>query len=295
MDIIAAEVHRIYLSESILEKKHQILHLEGEGESIGAIGLTADNDKVIICAKYGVCIGDFSTGKINYIVKYPHTEEQAQRLRSNDGIIDPWGNLWIGVMNDFPITAKEGVCKEGFLYRVSADDLSISVMESHALIANGLAFSADGTRFYWTDLLTHTVWQYDYNHSTNTLSNKNPLINMKSVYGGMEAAEPDGLCLTQDGIFYQAVFGTSSVLKYNLLGEAEAKFNLPAERITCTAVGGKDDNDLFITTAHEHHTDWSSEIDANDKNGDLGGYLFRVKLEIPVNSKPEDRWTGRLE
>lgn len=296
MDIIAGEVHRISLDDDAenYEKHHDILSFDDDKESVGAIALTKDNNKILVCSKYGVCTGDFTTKKIEYLVKYPHSEEQARRLRSNDGIIDPWGNLWIGVMTDFPVTKDHGVSKEGFLYRVDAKDLSIQVMEKETSISNGLAFTADGKKFFWTDLLTFTVWQYDYDHATNTLSNKKPLLDTRSVYTDFESPEPDGLSMTKDGTFFQAVFSTSSVLQYDQTGSAVRKFQLPAQRVTCTATGGSSDNDLFITTAHAELMDSNYKFDANEKSGDLGGFLFRVKLDGQVNSKPKDIWGGKL-
>lgn len=276
------------------EKHHEVLSFEDNEESVGAICLTKDNDKILLCSKYGVCTGDFRTKDIKYFLKYPHSEEQARRLRSNDGIIDPWGNLWIGVMTDFPVTEVEGVQAEGLLYRVDANDLSILVMEKDTLISNGLAFSSDGKKFYWTDLLTFTVWQYDYEHSTKSLSNKRPLIDTRKVYPEFDSPEPDGLAFANDGNFFQAVFSTSSVLQYNDAGEPVGKIHLPAERVTCTALGGQNDDELFITTAHLHLSEKNYKIDANDKTKDLGGFIFRTKLNGKANSKPKGIWGGAL-
>lgn len=294
VDIIGAEVHRISLDKNadpVLS--HEVLHFNEDGESIGAICLTKDNNKILICSKYGVCIGDFDTHKINYLVKYPHSKEQARRLRSNDGIIDPWGNLWIGVMTDFPVTKAEGsVAREGMLYRVDCTDLSVKVMEKDTFISNGLAFNNDGTKFYWTDLLTFTVWQFDYNVHTNTLSNKQPLIDMKQVFPDEASPEPDGLSLANDGTFFHAVFSTSTVVEYNEAGEVLGKIKIPAQRVTCTALGGPDDDTLFVTSAHEHLADSEYNFDANDKLGDLGGFLFQVKLGRKVHSKTKNLWGG---
>lgn len=297
VDIIAAEVHRISLDDdaSNYSEHHEVLSFKDPAESIGAICLTNDNDKIIVCAKYGVATGDFLSKAITYFFKYPHNKEQQTRLRSNDGIVDPWGHLWIGVMTDFPITQAEGkVSPEGFLYRINANDLSVQIMEKGTYISNGLAFGEDGTKFYWTDLLTFTVWQFDYDHTTNTLSNKRPLLETKQVYPENNSPEPDGLSLAGDGHFYHAVFGTSSVLEYNSDGKPVRKYLLPAQRITCTAVGGKDDDELFVTTAHEHLAESNYKIDPTDHSGDLGGFLFRVKLPRKLHSKSKNLWGGEL-
>lgn len=290
MDIIQAEVHRIWLSDN---NRHDVVKMHTEGESIGAIALTSDENVLLVCAKYGVAKGDFLSGKVEYILRYPHTEAQKTRLRSNDGIVDPWGHLWIGVMNDFPITAKEGVKPEGRLYRINSQDLSIETMVSDTYILNGLNFSADGKRFFWTDSLTFTVWQYDYDYATNTLSNKRPLVDARTLFPDVASPEPDGFAISTDDDIFTAVFGTGQVVQVSE-SRAENRWKVPAERVTCVAIGGKDDNDLFVTTGHLELGDFEKEIDPSDKTGDLGGFLFRVRSEKPLKGKQKSVWGGKV-
>ncbi|GEQ71465.1 hypothetical protein JCM33374_g5149 [Metschnikowia sp. JCM 33374] len=244
VDIISAEVHRVSLEDdSKLAETHETLKFAQPGESVGAVLLTKDPDTVLVCAKYGVARANFATQEFSYLLKYPLSPESASKLRSNDGIIDPWGNLWIGLMNDFPTVKAQGkVEPDGLLYRISATDLSVKVMVEDALIPNGLAFSKDAS--------------------------------------------------TADGHIFQAVFGQSAVLKYDLNGQPEQKFIIPAERVTCTGLGGKNDDEMFITTGHQQLDDFSAEIDAFDHTGDLGGFLFRVKLDKKINSMPTGVWGG---
>lgn len=293
-DIILAEVHRVFLDDDDLEKRHQHFKISEPGESIGNVALTREPDTVLICAKYGIAIGSFTTGETKYLLHYEHNETQKGRLRSNDGIIDPWGNLWIGVMTDFHITQKEGgPSSEGFLYRIDAKDLSVKTMIEGAQISNGIAFSEDKTKLYWTDSLTYTVWQFDYDHTTVSLSNKKPIREFKSLYEGSDP-EPDGMALTNNGHFYHAVFGTGSAVDYDASGNVYRKFNLPAKRVSCVAVGGKDDNEIFFTTIFEHVDDFTKTVDAANKEGDLGGFIFRLKLDEKLHGQCPEEWGGQL-
>lgn len=294
VDIVLAEVHRVSLAdESKIEESHEVVTFSAPGESIGALFLTKEPNVVLVCAKNGVARADFSTKSVEYVFKYPQSEHKARILRSNDGILDPWGNIWIGLMNDFPVIKTQGkVNPDGVLYKIDAGDWSVKKMVEGALIPNGLAFSQDGKKFYWTDSLTFTVWQFDYDGSE--LSNRAPLVNMKEFYPEENSPEPDGLCMTKDGVIYDAVFGTSTVAKYTLSKELLAKYRFPASRITCTVIGGRNDDELFITTAHADHTDLDAPIDALDKSGDLGGFLYRVKLDEKANSQPKTVWAGGL-
>lgn len=293
VDIILAEVHRISLDNDDYASTHQVLRLAEKGESVGALALTKDNDVLILCTKYGLCKANFATGQVSYILKYPQSDERAHRMRSNDGIVDPWGNLWIGLMNDFPIGAAEGIQPEGCVYRIDAEDLSVTTMIEDSLIANGLAFSNDGTKLYWTDSLTFTLWQFDYDNATKTLSNRQPCMNAKAFFPGHASPEPDGLSMSSTGHIFHAVFGTSTVVDYTVDGELQGKYVLPAERLTCTCLGGKNNDTLFITSAHTKLDDFGASIDAGDKSGDLGGYLFATKL-LQANPRPKNVWGGQI-
>lgn len=293
VDIILAEVHRISLDNEDYEKTHEVLKFAEKGESVGAIALTKDNDVLLLCTKYGVCKGSFQTKQIEYILKYPVSDDKARRVRSNDGTIDPWGNLWIGVMNDFPTTAAEGVQPEGCLYRIDAKTLEVKQVLDKTLIANGLAFSEDGTKFYWTDSLTFTLWLFDLDPQTGTLSNRQPVLNMKEAMPEENSPEPDGLAMLSTGHIFHAVFSTRTVLDYTTDGKIHGKYVFPAERLTCTCLGGPDDNDLFVTTGHLQLDNFDAKIDATDKTGDLGGYLFRVKLPR-AHGKPKVVWGGQI-
>lgn len=287
VDIIQGQVHRVNLADSDLAKSHEVVSFNDKVESIGAIALTKDDDVVLVCAKYGVAHASFKTRKIEYFYKYTHDTE---RLRSNDGIIDPWGNLWIGIMTDFP---QGGVEAEGFLYRIDCKTLETKVMAEKCQISNGLAFSEDRTKFFWTDSLTFTVWQFDYDHDKVELSNKRPFIDTRKVFPEFSSPEPDGFAMNAKGHIFGSVFSTGQVVEYDANGGVVQKFKFPAERITCVALGGAEDNDIFVTTGHLHLDDANATIDASDKSGDLGGFLFRVKSDKPLHSKPKNIWGGR--
>lgn len=79
-------------------------------------------------------------------------------------------------------------------------------MVDEARISNGLAFSEDDSTLYWTESLTFTVWQFDYDNTTQELTNPRPLIDMRDVFPGENSPEPEGLAVSEDGLFYHVVF-----------------------------------------------------------------------------------------
>lgn len=71
------------------------------------VGVTADiegvdpSKKILIGGKSGVYILDRETEKCDLLKRFFDSEEKDERIRSNDGAIDPQGRFWVGTMNDF--------------------------------------------------------------------------------------------------------------------------------------------------------------------------------------------------
>lgn len=285
VDIIAAEVHRCVLSRP--RESHERIKFEKAGETIGAIALTKNEDIVLVCGKSGVATGNFSTGKVEYFVEYPSS---GGRLRSNDGIIDPWGHLWIGVMTDFHLG---GVQQEGKLYRVNCHDLSIETMIDKCFIPNGMAFSSDGHQMFWTDSIAGTIVQFDYDVLRNKLSNRREVFNVATT-PGYSSFSPDGCCMTKTNNIFAAMFNGSRVTHLDSRGQIVEEIGLPAKCVTNAHIGGKDNDLLFVNTAHVDHEEKDFVADASDKTGDLGGYLFVKKLERLYEPQPNYVWGAKV-
>ena len=71
------------------------------------VGVTADiegvdsSKKILIGGKNGIYILDRVAETWKLLKRFHDTEEQDDKLRSNDGAVDPQGRFWIGTMNDF--------------------------------------------------------------------------------------------------------------------------------------------------------------------------------------------------
>lgn len=99
LDIIKKRLHTIDLS--IGPSSLQTLQLDMP------LGVTADVDgidsskKILACGKSGVYLLERETGKLELLKRYHDSTDNDERLRGNDGAIDPEGRLWIATMNDF--------------------------------------------------------------------------------------------------------------------------------------------------------------------------------------------------
>jgi sugar lactone lactonase YvrE len=99
VDIINKKLHTVGVAEGPRSLKTLDLGMP--------VGVTADiegvdsSKTILVGGKSGVYLLERETGKLKLLKKFYDTEEKDERLRSNDGAIDPQGRFWIGTMNDF--------------------------------------------------------------------------------------------------------------------------------------------------------------------------------------------------
>ena len=97
VDIIKQRLHTVSLTEGPASLKTL--------QFSEAVTVTADiegrdpKDAVLIGAKQGLAVLDRNTGTYEYVTKFD--DDKAQRIRSNDGVVDPNGRFWLGTMTDF--------------------------------------------------------------------------------------------------------------------------------------------------------------------------------------------------
>ncbi|APZ49387.1 hypothetical protein BW721_06670 [Jeotgalibaca sp. PTS2502] len=179
---------------------------------------------------------------------------QDERLRYNDGKLDPKGRFLIGNMG-YHQTVENGAS----LYVVDGDGQYQTLLKELTL-SNGLGWSQDGQTMYHIDTPTRAVHAYDYDLEIPALSNKRLVCRITGD------GVPDGMCVDRDGRIWVAEYGGKQVCLWNTeTGKKEGHITLPVSNITSCCLGGEHLNDLYITTAK--------------KDGEpLSGGLFKVKL-----------------
>ena len=65
------------------------------------------------------------------------------------------------------------------------------------------------------------------------------------------------------------------------------------KKSTFVTMGGPDDDDLYVTTGHLKLDDFDAKIDADDMFGDLGGFLF--KLKVGQRGQKKNIWGGNVQ
>ena len=87
------------------------------------------------------------------------------------------------------------IISKSFLY-LSRDDKTTSRQESKISIANGLAWSSDGSKFFYIDTLKFRVDVYDYDQQNGDISNGRVFFDFKK---NNIAGYPDGMTIDVRG------------------------------------------------------------------------------------------------
>lgn len=100
VDIISKRVHTVSLAAG--PDSVQTIQLDVP------VTVTADLEghdpqvKILIGVKYGIALLDRKTGEYEYVTRFAAADgTDNDRLRSNDGAVDPHGRFWLGSMTDF--------------------------------------------------------------------------------------------------------------------------------------------------------------------------------------------------
>lgn len=175
----------------------------------------------------------------------------------NDGKADPAGRLWTGTMGK-EISGQPGEfeIEKGGLFSYSGGKVTNHL--SKITLSNGLAWSLDKSKFFYIDSLKYRVDVYDYDLKSGQISNQNIVFDLKK---NNIPGIPDGMTVDAEGKLIIAVFGGGVVLRVDPnSGELLAKIQIPVPQVTSVAFGGKNYEDLYVTTANIYATPESVKL-----------------------------------
>lgn len=157
-------------------------------------------------------------------------------VRMNDGGCDPQGRFLCGTM------AYDAEPGRGTLFRLAPDGV-VDVVLRGTTISNGLEWSADGTRAFFSDTGVGRVDVFDV-APDGALTGRRPFAAFDDVPGG-----PDGLALDDEGGVWVAMWEGSAVRHYDADGALVDVVELPVRNVTACAFGGADRSRLHVTTS----------------------------------------------
>ncbi|TAQ86592.1 hypothetical protein B7494_g5102 [Chlorociboria aeruginascens] len=224
------------------------------------IGVTADIEgvdpqkKILVGGKDGLYILDREKGTWKLLRKFFGQEDKRrdERLRSNDGSVDPHGRFWLGTMDDFWVGEPQA---EGTLFLIDSS-LNVTSKRKDLTIPNSIGWSLDHKTMFFTHSTEKRIIAFDYSPSGQ-------LTNERVFWQHDGSGDPDGFKLDAEGNIWQAVYGESRVLKISPEGNVVGEIKYPSKCITCPVFVG---TELWVTTATD--------------NEGFGGEIFKVDVGV---------------
>jgi sugar lactone lactonase YvrE len=201
----------------------------------GSIALTEAVGRLLVALDDRLVWFDWPSGTCEPWIRL---EAEGTGNRLNDGRCDAAGRFWVGSMFD-PAAARRFT---GRLHRVSPDG-GVTTVRSGVGVANGLAFSPDGSTMYFADTPRETVWAYDYDLTTGEATNERVFLDFTHLPG-----RPDGACVDADGGYWIACVYGWAIIRVTPDGAIDRRIELPVEKPTMPAFGGLDRSILFVTS-----------------------------------------------
>lgn len=173
-----------------------------------------------------------------HAIKWLFKPSNMTGLRFNDGRADRQGRFWAGTM----VEDSKQAHKAGELYQLNEQLQAISRLQE-ITISNGLCWSPDGKIMYHADSAKHCITQYAFDVVSGALS-------QGQVFAVTpENAFPDGAIVDAQAYVWCAHWGAGEVVRYDVHGQAVFSLPLPVSQPSSVAIGGVENNLLFVTTS----------------------------------------------
>lgn len=155
----------------------------------------------------------------------------------NDGKCDRRGRYWCGsVHSDF-------IGRQAELFRLDPDH-TFHRMDGDFTVGNGIAFSPDDRRMYFSDTRSEVVWVYDLDIETGAISNRRQFISTADIEGRV-----DGATVDREGNYWAALIHGAAIACFSPAGKMIERIPVPAKQPTMVTFGGPDLDVMFVTSA----------------------------------------------
>jgi sugar lactone lactonase YvrE len=232
-DISAGLIHRSPLSGAVDGSDDEVISLPAPLCSFHPARLPSGDGFVVSLADRVVTTDAHGGG----LIELASIDHANGGLRLNEGKVDPVGRWITGSMD---LSGEP----DGAFYSLT-DDGRVRTLLGGVGTANGIDWSADGTRIFFTDTGVGTVYAADYTLDGD-IENPEPLL-----VGGPH----DGLAIDDDGCLWGALYGEGRVVRYSPTGEELLSVELDAPNVTSVAFGGPAGSTLYVCTARENLTE----------------------------------------
>ena len=166
------------------------------------------------------------------------------RTRVNDGRTDRRGYFVFGTLNE--AQEMRATTRIGSFYQYSLRHGLRRLALPAVSIANSICFSLDGRTMYFSDTLSQTIQQCDYDAESAQVTNIRPFVRVIDAN-----AWPDGAVIDSEGCLWNAQWGAGRVVRYAPNGEVMQVLHADAPHTSCPALGGEDGQQIMVTTARQ--------------------------------------------
>ncbi len=223
-----------------------------DGGVVGGFTIQADGALLLFMA--GCAVKIWREGELTTLIEGIPGEEKA---RFNDVIADPAGRVFCGTM----ATAD----RQGRLFRLDTDGTYSQVVDNVGC-SNGIGFTLDQTRMYYTDSTAREISLFDYESATGDISNRRAFVTVAADDG-----IPDGMTVDADGYIWSARWDGGCLVRYSPEGKEERRIPFPARKVSSVTFGGQDCDQMYVTTAGG---------DNKPDEGEGAGALFRLETDF---------------
>lgn len=220
VDIKSSALHQLY------DSKHTVHPCPFRPTALGQ----CDSENLLVAAETSLYFYNIEQQNFTKIIDLP----EPQSNRTNDGKVGPDGAFWFGTMDD---NEKQ---KLGSVYSYHPQRGLVKHLESIG-ISNTFAWSPNGDTMYFADSMEQIIWAFDFEITSGSLSNRRIFVSLKGT-----ECYPDGSAVDSDGYLWNAQWGGSRVVRYDLQGSINKIVDVPTSQPTSVAFQG---TNLIITTA----------------------------------------------
>ena len=199
--------------------------------------------------------------KNNKKIKSIKIENEIKSNRINDGKTDLNGKLWFGTMDNL-----ERNINKGSLYCLD-NNFFLKKVDTNYCITNGPAFLSEKT-FYHSDSRLKKIYKISVDKNLNILK-KNIFKRFNNKTGS-----PDGMTVDTNKNLWVCHFGGARISVFDTKGKKIHVINFPAKNITNCIFGGKNNSEIFVTSAIK------SMNKKDIKKYKYSGALFKIKTNV---------------